>query len=77
MINVNQQNQSPVGGDCYHTISHSIFKIKFQSFFIPIVAAMAIAPYSFLSLSARRHFMPIFLNGALETAPYGFFKENN
>jgi len=33
-----------VGGDCYRTI-YRIFNIKFQSLFMPIVGAMAIAPY--------------------------------
>ena len=42
-----KQKQSLVGGDCYHTIFYLIFKIEFQSFFMPIVGAMAIAPYEF------------------------------
>jgi len=33
-----------VGGDCYRTI-YATFEIKFQSLFMPIVGAMAIAPY--------------------------------
>ena len=32
-----------VGGDCYHTIL--IFDIKFD--FVPIIGAMAIAPYKY------------------------------
>jgi len=34
-----------VEGDCYRTI-YATFKIKFQSLFMPIVGAMAIAPYN-------------------------------
>ena len=81
MINANtysqtrtwKQWQSPVGGDCYHTI---YLNCKTDSFFMLIVGAMAIAPYGFSnikSLSAKFLFMPISINGALETAPYGFF----
>jgi len=44
MINFNIHFQA-VGGDCHHTIFSPIFKIKFQSLFMPIVGAMAIAPY--------------------------------
>ena len=43
-----EQGQSPVGGDCYHTILNPIFKTKSLLFFIPDVGAMAIAPYGFL-----------------------------
>jgi len=34
-----------VGGDCYHTIL--ISDIQFNFNFIPIIGAMAIAPYGF------------------------------
>jgi len=54
-------------GDCYRTID-TTFKIKFQSLFMPIVGAMAIAPYGFKSLSARFLFMPTLINGALENS---------
>ena len=37
-----KQEQSPVGGDCYHTI---YLNCKTDSFFMLIVGAMAIAPY--------------------------------
>ena len=66
------QTQSPVGGDCYHTI---YLNCKTDFFFMFIVGAMAIAPYGFFdikSLSARFLFMPISLNSALKTIPYGF-----
>jgi len=56
-----------VGGDCYRTI-YTTFKIKFQSLFIPIVGAMAIAPYGVQSLSAKFYFMPTLINGALENS---------
>jgi len=36
-----KQGQSPVGGDCYHTIINLISKIKSCFFFIPDVGAMA------------------------------------
>ena len=60
-----------VGGDCYHTILNHIFKTKFWFFFMPNIGAMAISPYRFLnikSLSARFHFIPMLLNGALENS---------
>jgi len=41
-----KQGQIPVGGDCHHTI-YTTFKTEFQSLFMPIVGAMAIAPYGF------------------------------
>jgi len=40
-----EQGQSPVGGDCYHTIINPIFKTKSLLFFMPDIGAMAIAPY--------------------------------
>jgi hypothetical protein len=69
-----EQSQSPVGGDCHHTIFNVIYKTKFQSFFMPIIGAIAIAPYS---LSARFYFMRILFSGALETAPYRFIENKN
>jgi len=63
-----EQGRSPVGGDCYHTIFNSIYKIKFQSLSMPIIGAMAIAPYGLLSLSARFYFIPTLFNGALENS---------
>jgi len=44
-----KQGRSPVGGDCYHTIFHSIFIIEFQSLFITVIGAMSIAPYGFFN----------------------------
>jgi len=41
-------------------------------FFLPNIGAMAIAPYV-RSLSAKLFFLPIFICGALKTAPYGGF----
>ena len=40
-----ERGRSPVGGDCYHTIFNSIFKIKYWFVFIPNICAMEIAPY--------------------------------
>jgi len=54
-----EQGRSPVGCDCYHTILHSIFKIKFQSFFMTIIGAMAIAPYGFYK-NKKHDNMPYF-----------------
>jgi len=71
-----EQGQSPIGGDCYHTILNPIFKIKSCFSFMPDIGAMAIAPYEFLnikSLSANLFFMPILFCGALKTAPYEGF----
>jgi len=42
-----KQGRIPVGGDCYHTIFHSIFKIEFQSLFITLTFAPK--PKHFLS----------------------------
>ena len=39
--------RASVGCDCHRTI-YSIFKTRFQFFFMPIFGAMAIAPYGFL-----------------------------
>jgi len=39
-----EQRQSPVGCDCYRTID-TTFKMRFQSLFMPIIGAIAIAPY--------------------------------
>ena len=50
-------NKYQVGCDCYHTILHSIFKIKFQSFFMPIIGAMAIAPYRFYKNQKYHNFI--------------------
>jgi len=36
---------------------HSIFKIKFQSFFMPIIGAMAIAPYEFYKNQKHYNFI--------------------
>jgi len=79
MINSNTHSQtgvwergrSPVGGDCYRTIDIT-FKIKFQSLFMPIVGAMAIAPYGVQSLSARFLFMRILFDGRLKPYPTNF-----
>jgi hypothetical protein len=76
-IKIVKQNQNPVGGDCHHTIFNSIYKTKFQSFFMPIIGAMAIALYGSKSLSARFYFMRILFNGALKTVPYRFSKNKN
>ena len=38
-----------LGGDCYHTI-YVTFKMKFQSYFMPMVGVMSIAPYGFFLL---------------------------
>jgi hypothetical protein len=57
-----------VGGDYHHSTFNSILKIKFQSFFILIIGTMVIAPYGFLSLSAKLYFMLILFNGALENS---------
>ena len=62
-----EQGRSPVGGDCYHTIC---LNPKTNFFFMSIIGAMAIAPYGFLSLSARFYFMQILINGAMAIAPY-------
>jgi len=43
-----EQGQSPVGGDCHHTIINLIFKIEFYIYYLFKVGAMAIAPYGFL-----------------------------
>jgi len=73
MINSNiyKQGQSPVGSDCYRTI-YTTFKMRFQSLFMPIVGAMAIAPYGTKSLSARFYFMRILFDGRLKPYPTGF-----
>ena len=42
-----KQEQSPVGGDCYHTI---YLNCKTNFFFMVIVGAMAIAPYGFFNV---------------------------
>jgi len=76
MINSNtQQEQSPVGGDCYRTI-YTTFKIEFQSLFMPIVGAMAIAPYGVQSLSAKFYFMRILFDGRLKPYPTNFKSVN-
>jgi len=41
-----ERRRSPVGCDCYRTI-YTTFKMRFQSLFMPIVGAIAIAPYGF------------------------------
>jgi len=41
-----KQIQIPVGCDCYRTI-YTTFKMRFQSLFMPIIGAIAIAPYEF------------------------------
>jgi len=43
-------------------------------FFLPNIGAIAIAPYV-KTLSGKLFFLPIFINGALKTAPYGDFNE--
>jgi len=60
-----------VGGDCYHTIFNFISKSKFWYFFMPIIGAMAIAPYGLSNikiLSAKFSFIPILFCGALENS---------
>jgi hypothetical protein len=42
-------------------------------FFLPNIGAMAIAPYV-RTLSGNLFFLPIFIGGALKTAPYGGLK---
>ena len=80
-----EQGQSPVGGDCYHTIINLIFKMKSWLFFMPNIGAMAYPkgisvghrPHGFLdikTLSARFYCMPILLNGALENSTLRDFK---
>jgi len=76
-----KQKQSPVGGDCYHTILNSIFKTELKSSFMPIVGAMAIAPYHLQSLSARFYFIQILFDGRLKPYPtdsrYKFYYKEN
>jgi len=60
-----------VGGDCYRTI-YTTFKTEFQSLFMPIGGAMAIAPYGVQSLSARFSFMRILFDGRLKPYPTYF-----
>jgi len=66
-----EQGQSPVGGNCYRTI-YTTFKTKFKSLFIPIIGAMAIAPYGAKSLLARFYFMRILFDGRLKPYPTSF-----
>ena len=74
------QIQSPAGCDCYRTI-YTTFKIKFKSLFMPIVGAMAIAPYHLQSLSARFYFIQILFDGRLKPYPtdsrYKFYYKEN
>jgi len=63
------QNQSPVGCVFQRTVK-TIFEFLTNIF------------WGFKSLSAKLFFMPIFINGALKTAPYGilltkYFKKIN
>jgi len=48
-----EEGQSPVGGDCYHTILNPIFKIEFYIYHLLKAGAMAIAPYGFFNLKAH------------------------
>jgi hypothetical protein len=45
-----KQRERSVGGDCYHTIF--MFGMKFN--FIPIIGAMAIAPYEYDNMQSSR-----------------------
>jgi len=76
------QGRVPVGGDCYHTIFLPIFKTEFNSLFMLIVGAIAIAPYHLQSLSARFYFIRILFDGRLKPYPTDFkhefyYKENS
>ncbi len=61
IINTNRHSQAgileqerSVGGDCYHTIDVT-FKMKFQFYFVPMVGAMAIAPYEFFNVKIYKN----------------------
>ena len=45
-----ERGRSPVGCDCYRTI-YTIFKMKFQFFFMPINGALGNAPYKHYNLT--------------------------
>jgi len=81
MINFNIHFQT-VGGDCHHTIFSPIFKTELKSSFMPIVGAIAIAPYHLQNLSAKFDFMRILFNSRLKPYPTDFryefyYKENS